>query len=252
MTTITKLKAALERIQQVERNVTIDPRYCAYQAMQHIEAVIAEMEAEGADDALTIAYLSGVHAGKKLQPEAEPCQHSIADARNPAVQSGYICVKCGALFAAADHPQPKAEPVQEPTGVFGFLLGRNALDGAWYGEIPDGKTRYWWRQALIDAMGVLSAAPQAATVREPKLPEFFSGVDVGKDGAVAISILMRRADDVPMLVYSEIFDAAPQAKQLTDEQIEKALAAWFDPDCYGFNSRMRAAIRAAFWNGGAL
>jgi uncharacterized protein YlaN (UPF0358 family) len=51
--------------------------------------------------------------------------------------------------------------------------------------------------------------PKAEPVQEPKLPEFFSGVDVGKDGAVSISILMRRPDEVPMLVYSETF-AAPQ------------------------------------------
>ncbi|WP_320533626.1 hypothetical protein [Robbsia andropogonis] len=31
------------------------------------------------------------------------CQHRIADARNPVVKSGYICVDCGALFSAADH-----------------------------------------------------------------------------------------------------------------------------------------------------
>ena len=42
---------------------------------------------------------------------AEPvCEHRIADARNEFVKDGYICIKCGALFRAADH----AEPVQEP------------------------------------------------------------------------------------------------------------------------------------------
>ena len=49
---------------------------------------------------------------RTTQPKAEPCQHSIADARNPVVKNGYICVKCGALFSAADHAQPKAEPVK--------------------------------------------------------------------------------------------------------------------------------------------
>lgn len=44
----------------------------------------------------------------------EPCQHSIADIRNPVVTSGYMCVKCGALFSAADHSAPvqaRSEPV---------------------------------------------------------------------------------------------------------------------------------------------
>ncbi|HJV53064.1 MAG TPA: hypothetical protein VJ652_16475 [Noviherbaspirillum sp.] len=35
------------------------------------------------------------------------CQHRIADARNPVVTSGYLCVDCGALFSAADHGEPK-------------------------------------------------------------------------------------------------------------------------------------------------
>lgn len=32
-----------------------------------------------------------------------PCTHRIADARNTYVQSGYLCVDCGALFAAFNH-----------------------------------------------------------------------------------------------------------------------------------------------------
>ena len=44
---------------------------------------------------------------------AEPvCEHRIADARNEFVRDGYICIKCGALFRAADHAEPvKQEPV---------------------------------------------------------------------------------------------------------------------------------------------
>lgn len=38
----------------------------------------------------------------KVQPEPT-CHHRIADARNPVVTSGYLCVDCGALFSAADH-----------------------------------------------------------------------------------------------------------------------------------------------------
>lgn len=38
---------------------------------------------------------------------AKPCHHRIVDARNPIIKSGYICIDCGALFAAADHDAPK-------------------------------------------------------------------------------------------------------------------------------------------------
>ena len=31
------------------------------------------------------------------------CTHRIADARNPVVKSGYLCVDCGSVFTAADH-----------------------------------------------------------------------------------------------------------------------------------------------------
>lgn len=48
--------------------------------------------------------LAEVEASKLiLQQQRKPCRHEIADARNPVVRSGYLCVKCGALFAAADH-----------------------------------------------------------------------------------------------------------------------------------------------------
>ncbi len=35
--------------------------------------------------------------------EANTCEHSIVDARNPIIRSGYLCTKCGALFRAGDH-----------------------------------------------------------------------------------------------------------------------------------------------------
>ncbi len=46
------------------------------------------------------------------QPQG--CPHRIADARNPIVKSGYICVDCGALFSAADHEAPPIVPQGEP------------------------------------------------------------------------------------------------------------------------------------------
>lgn len=42
-----------------------------------------------------------------------PHRHRIADARNEAVQSGYVCVDCGAVFEAADHGAKG--PAKEPT-----------------------------------------------------------------------------------------------------------------------------------------
>ena len=48
------------------------------------------------------------------EPEADKCKHRIADARNPVVQSGYVCVDCHALFQAADHQSPRPEPARKP------------------------------------------------------------------------------------------------------------------------------------------
>lgn len=39
------------------------------------------------------------------------CAHRIVDARNPIITSGYLCLDCGSLFAAADHDNPKRSPV---------------------------------------------------------------------------------------------------------------------------------------------
>ena len=49
------------------------------------------------------------YACDHAETKADVCQHRIADARNPVVQSGYICVDCGALFSAADHAVTKVD-----------------------------------------------------------------------------------------------------------------------------------------------
>lgn len=36
------------------------------------------------------------------------CHHRIVDNRNDLVESGYICIDCGALVSAADHGPTKA------------------------------------------------------------------------------------------------------------------------------------------------
>lgn len=58
-------------------------------------------------------------AAHRSQQEA-PCQHRIADARNAVVQSGYACVDCAALFAAADHTKQQ-EAAQEPVMPLGYV-----------------------------------------------------------------------------------------------------------------------------------
>jgi len=39
----------------------------------------------------------------RLEMLADSCAHTICDARNEVVTAGYVCTKCGALFAAGDH-----------------------------------------------------------------------------------------------------------------------------------------------------
>lgn len=54
-------------------------------------------------------------ADEKAQPaptEAQ-CEHQVADIRNPIVKSGYMCIECGKLFAAADHGEKPTEAAQE-------------------------------------------------------------------------------------------------------------------------------------------
>lgn len=36
-------------------------------------------------------------------PLGKYCQHRLVDARNAVIQSGYMCIDCGAVFRAADH-----------------------------------------------------------------------------------------------------------------------------------------------------
>ena len=49
-----------------------------------------------------------LEAAGALESAGEPvaCTHRIADATNKHVQSGYYCVDCGALFAAAVVQEP--------------------------------------------------------------------------------------------------------------------------------------------------
>jgi len=61
-------------------------------------------------------YTQAITAIKQalVAPVQEPCRHRVADARNPVVKSGYLCIDCGALFSAADHDKPPFEAQPAP------------------------------------------------------------------------------------------------------------------------------------------
>lgn len=55
-------------------------------------------------------------ASNASRGQAPTCQHRIVDARNPIIKSGYVCLNCGALFAAGDHDAAQA-PAQAADSV---------------------------------------------------------------------------------------------------------------------------------------
>lgn len=67
-------------------------RSLSYTDREHVQIEFTQKELQAFVAVLTVAQLA-------------TCQHSIADARNPLIKSGYVCTKCGALFSAADHAQ---------------------------------------------------------------------------------------------------------------------------------------------------
>jgi hypothetical protein len=78
-----------------------------YEVGQTVELIF-----ESDEDAETFSRLYGEYMGDAApsQPAVDAlCSHRIADVRNEVVKSGYMCLDCGALFAAADHAsEPKA------------------------------------------------------------------------------------------------------------------------------------------------
>ncbi len=63
----------------------------------------------------TLAATANIADGREGQ-----CNHRVADARNPVITSGYICVDCGALFAAADHERAATaakDAAEKPAGA---------------------------------------------------------------------------------------------------------------------------------------
>jgi hypothetical protein len=86
-----------------------------------------------------------VIANPLVAPLAEPCSHRIADARNPAVQSGYVCVDCLALFTAADHLPVAAQPAASGVDALWVKKAARLADNAinahatWFAECALGE-----------------------------------------------------------------------------------------------------------------
>jgi hypothetical protein len=113
-----------------------------------------------------------VIANPLVAPVAEPCSHRIADARNPVVKSGYVCVDCLALFAAADHLPVAAQPAapcphttgcragDTPEGSYHWCPNCGALEGprGWCLPAASGVDALWVeltdedRKAVFDSL----------------------------------------------------------------------------------------------------
>jgi hypothetical protein len=67
------------------------------------------------------------------------CQHRVADARNAHVQSGYVCLDCGAIFQAADHgaaSRAGSEPVMWQSRFFDSTSSVTPGWGKWEEVVP--------------------------------------------------------------------------------------------------------------------
>ncbi len=84
-----------------------------------LEALAAAIPDFKARDVLIMAFWDDINGQFKA---GRGCPHRVADARNERVESGYLCVDCGAVFAAADHDT-------------GPGLGRSMMDGGAAGDV---------------------------------------------------------------------------------------------------------------------
>ena len=178
MTTITKLKAALEAIEEIYYTDATTPRK-QYAAIKTLRSVIAEMEAgepvawrkkdtgqlEGAK-----AFAQPYNWGDKTkweplfthpQPKAEPVQEPVAW----ITQSGNLVreneKKNAELYGwkpLFTHPQPKAAPVNARLAAFEDIAAV-ATVGATYPELME------YLKSEIDAAQI--AQPKAEPVQEP-------------------------------------------------------------------------------------
>jgi len=56
--------------------------------------------------------------------QEDKCAHVIVDARNEVIKSGYMCIKCKAIFKAHEHQKP----TDERELLLGFARHFNSLD----------------------------------------------------------------------------------------------------------------------------
>ena len=111
------LRLALEALKNNRRT----HHYCEdtwYSCPKHEDGCANDSEGDecncGADEANAEIEQAITAIKAALEAKDEQCRHRIADARNPVVKDGYLCVDCGALFSAADHAMPKQEAKDEP------------------------------------------------------------------------------------------------------------------------------------------
>ena len=150
-----------------------------------------------------------------LAEQPAQCRHRIADARNPVVKSGYLCVDCGALFAAADHTKQPAikqdltpeQPAQQQE-PFALLVRKHSWNKGQYECAPPNAPEYG-RQWADERVWVYKS-PQPAQQQEP---------------VQEIARLHDRIKDLERDV--EFLSRPAQRKPLTDEQMfEMAEIAW--------------------------
>jgi hypothetical protein len=79
----------------------------------------------------------------RAAPQAPTCPHRVVDARNPYVESGYLCMDCGAVFAAADHFTP---PAPTPAAA----EGQADLTDDQCTELAEELQREWMRKAIAE------------------------------------------------------------------------------------------------------
>jgi DNA-directed RNA polymerase subunit RPC12/RpoP len=85
----------------------------------------------GVDFAELLAFAATVHR-EALKPAAPTCAHRLVDARNEVIKSGYLCLDCGAVFAAADHDERRTRATEQQ-----LRYARNAFERIADGREPD-------------------------------------------------------------------------------------------------------------------
>lgn len=133
------------------------------------------------------SYGMGNHSDSVPAPDVEglkasitPCNHLIADARNPFVDSGYVCVECGAIFAAADHDAPKGAV---PAFIYTGQQGRE-LEGDFEGY-THGTKFYTESSTTSPTVSESDAYHYACEIMEEGQRERAKrGVEIGTEGSL--------------------------------------------------------------------